>query len=713
MKICLVAALISLLHGLDASANHPVENVINLLKNLMAKVEQEGRDEEVMYTKFAYWCANSLKTLDAKLAEETEGIEELKSVAASHKLSISLLQKQLKELDDELAMMQANDGDAEKIRTEQNKLFEKTSADLKSTIEALGEAIEALEKTKSSAGSLLLAQQRVATALVLGTALVTNEQQRALAAFAGNVMAGKPEPEPERPELEAKGDYVKHIDKHSFKSGSIIEMLKSLKLKFKDELIAATTAETNSANAYALSGKAKEAQVKKTEAAKETKTTELSDAKGDLAKAEGDLENLEADFQADSELKSGTDKTCTIKKSEWEERSETRKLEIEAMQAAIDILAKVTGVRSEAPSNPVPPPSPVDAGGESALLQGADNPKLRVVRLLRASAKATHSHALERLAQEISAHLSGPFDEVGNMIQKMIFRLMAEQTQEDEHKAWCDVELSKSDTSIKEKAEKLEMIKAKIEEAQASVQQLTTELQKANEMIAAISEHEEEATEIRETGKTQNALAIEDAREAQKAIVKAIAVVEAFYKETGMVKKEPYELVQRGVVLPDEPASWSSSYTGVADPKLQPDGIITVLEKLSADFAKMEAETTAQEQSDQKLFEETMKETATEKARRTKESEMKTLEKKQLVEKIASLADKEKHESKEHAAVTQYLADLQHACVEGDSTYEERKAARSKEIAALKEAQIILKDTYNSKFKSGKEAESSFLRRRH
>jgi len=703
MKICLVAALLSLLQCLDASSNHPVENVINLLKNLKAKVTQEGMDEEVMYTKFEYWCSNSLKTLNAKVAEEKEGIEELKNVAASHKMSISLLEEQLKELDDELAQMQTRAGDAEKMRKEQNELYVKSSDDLKSTIKAIEEAIAELEKSKSSAGGLLLAQQRVATALALGTALASDEERMALANFAGIAE------EPERPKLKAKGDHEKHINKHSFKSGSVIEMLKTLKLKFEDELVSANTAETNSANAHELAKGAQDAQVKKTEDAKETKTTELADAKGDLAKAEGDLENLEADLKADSELKGSTDNTCTIKKSEWEERSETRKLEIEAIQAAIGILAKATGVSTEPPSNPVPPPSPVES-----LLQGSNNPKLRAVRLLRASAKATHSHALERLAQEISAHLSGPFDEVGNMIQKMIFRLMAEQTQEDEHKNWCDQELSKTDTSIKESKDKLEMVKAKIEEAQAAVQALTTEIQKADEMVLAITEHEEEASEIRETGKTENALAIEDAREAQKALVKAIAVLEAFYKDTGMVKKESYELVQRGVELPDAPASWDSSYTGVADPKQQPDGIITVLEKVSADFAKMEAETTAQEQSDQKLFEETMKENAIEKARRAKESEMKNLEKKRLVEKIASLSDKEKHETKEHEAVTQYLADLQHACVDGDSTYEERKDARSKEIAALKEAQVILRDAFKQKEKEGKEdKEAFFLHRGH
>merc|ERR1719230_189780 len=38
------------------------------------------------------------------------------------------------------------------------------------------------------------------------------------------------------------------------------------------------------------------------------------------------------------------------------------------------------------------------------------------------------------------------------------------------------------------------------------------------------------------------------------------------------------------------------------------------------------------------------------------------------------------------------MKDLQPACVNGDSTYEDRKAARSKEIDALKEAQDILEN---------------------
>ena len=59
--------------------------------------------------------------------------------------------------------------------------------------------------------------------------------------------------------------------------------------------------------------------------------------------------------------------------------------------------------------------------------------------------------------------------------------------------------------------------------------------------------------------------------------------------------------------LPKDPKLWDSSYTGVTDPKKGGSGVIAILEKIGADFSKMEAETKAQEVTDQKKFDETMK----------------------------------------------------------------------------------------------------------
>merc|ERR1719159_693329 len=160
-----------------------------------------------------------------------------------------------------------------------------------------------------------------------------------------------------------------------------------------------------------------------------------------------------------------TVKKCKMKATEWAERSKTRELELEAMHKAIEILSEVSGVRTEAPENPVPPPSPLEASEPSFLQLGGADPKMRAVNLLRAEARATHSLALERLAQEVAAHLTGPFDEVSQMIQKMIFRLMAEQKDEDDHKNWCDLELEKTNTSKINKEEKIDELTVKLEEA--------------------------------------------------------------------------------------------------------------------------------------------------------------------------------------------------------------------------------------------------------
>jgi chromosome segregation ATPase len=308
--------------------------------------------------------------------------------------------------------------------------------------------------------------------------------------------------------------------------------------------------------------------------------------------------------------------------------------------------------------------------------------------------------------------MTGPFDEVVQMIQKMIFRLMAEQKDEDDHKNWCDLELEKTNTSKVDKEDKIAELTAKINQAEATVQLLTEDIAAADEMVSQIVAHMKEATEIREIGKTENAAAVKDAQDAQTALANAIAVLEAFYKESGMIPKESYELLQRQPVsLPESPSTWDASYTGVMNPADPETGIITVLQTVSADFARMEADTNAQEATDQKEFEEDMQDCDIEKARRTKESQVKNAEKKRLVDKIASLTASRKQTSNELEAVMQYLKDLQPACVTGDSDYDTRKAARATEIQALQDAQGILQDAFKESAAPAPAA-ASFLHRR-
>jgi len=496
----------------------------------------------------------------------------------------------------------------------------------------------------------------------------------------------------------AKGDWKNHEKVYTFRSGNVVELLKDLKAAFEDQRVEATKAETNAVNAHELVADARQNAIQAAGNTRDAKQRRKTDCEQELTTSKGSLVDAKSDLEADEGTMGTTKKQCAMKQSEWEERLATCANEQTALSEGIKILAKVSGVRTEPPTNPVPPAAPADAPSPEppATLLLQLQPEARAVNLLRTEAKKLHSKSLRRFVQELESKMSGPFSEVNDMIQKMIFRLMAEQKDEDDHKNWCDLELSKTTASKENKEQSLIEISLKLTVAKASVGELSQNIVDGNAMIAKISEFMDEATEVRNVGKQENAAAIKDAKDASNALAKAIAVLQSFYKDVGMVPKESWEFMQKHkapVTLPDDPATWDSPYTGVADPT-KPGGVITVLEKIASDFATMEAETKAQEATDDMNYQEEVKTQEIEKARRTKEVEMKTQEKQRLTDKIATMEKTQKHTKMEKEAMDQYLKDLEPACVEGDSTYDDRKKARSDEIDALKEAQVILADAF-------------------
>lgn len=664
-----------------AQKDHPVGKVIKLLQSLSAQVKSEGQAEAVSFQKFTYWCQTSTAEVQDAIQQEKETIDMLESTIEAKSKESASLGKHVAELAEEILSLQASDKAASEDAAERTALYEKQVASLKSTITAIDDAIKALQGAgKATDSKLLLSQNRLAQGhvrdvLALVATVATDDQQALLLDFAGS---------------EAAPDVNKHTKKYSFKSNNVIELLKTLKEKFEDELTEKNKEETNAANAHALSKGARDAAMKAAQKSKDQRTTDEADAKAALEKAQSDLKDQQGDLKADTASLQSTTDSCSMKSSEWRERTALREQEVKAIAAAIEILGKVSGVRTEAPSNPVLPGAPVKLLQIDASPPGKQSLQVQAVQLLHATAKTYHSKALETLATEVSSRVPSQFQGIINQIQKMIFRLKQEQTDEDNHKAWCDLETSKTETAFMDKSEKLEEVKAKIKEADATVVSLTAEIQAAQKMISDIHKFQAEATQIRNTAKRENSQAIKDAADAQRAITNAVSVLTTFYKDSGSIQKEPWEFLQEPVKLPENPALWSSPYTGVTDPTKASTGIITVLEAVMADFAKMEADTRAQEVTDAKEFEDAMKKQSIELARRKKESEMKNAQKSRLLNKITEMNGHKKHVSDELEATNQYFTDLGPACRAGDSTYPERKAARDAEIKALGEAQQLL-----------------------
>jgi chromosome segregation ATPase len=248
-----------------------------------------------------------------------------------------------------------------------------------------------------------------------------------------------------------------------------------------------------------------------------------------------------------------TTSSCSTRAGEWEQRSSRRAGEMEAMAKAIEILEKVTGVRA-----------PEDKG--VTFLQKVDDPSAKIVNLLRQAASKSKAKELTKLADRIAALStqtpgSGVFDQIKNMIEKMIFHLMSEQKDEDDHKNWCDLEISKTTKMLEDKNATRDQLEVDIEALQTEIETLSTGISQNNEAVATLDTSIEQATTQRNEEKTENAATIKDAQDAQTAVSQAIAVLEDFYKSTGEVAKEAWEFTQLKAVRrhrsEPEPELWT------------------------------------------------------------------------------------------------------------------------------------------------------------
>merc|ERR1712060_473463 len=84
---------------------------------------------------------------------------------------------------------------------------------------------------------------------------------------------------------------------------------------------------------------AKEAEIAAGKAQIETKTQELADTEEALAQAKEDLKDTMASLSADQQFLRMLKEKCSMTDKEWEERSRTRQLEMEAVSKALAILS--------------------------------------------------------------------------------------------------------------------------------------------------------------------------------------------------------------------------------------------------------------------------------------------------------------------------------------------------------------------------------------
>jgi len=655
--------LLVLLAALGVAANaHPISGVISMLQDLEVQSKEEGAAEAALFQKFTYWCKTSSTELNGLISKEKANIAELTDKIEGLKTDQSVLTEEIAQLTSEIEKMNSAAAKAGKVRDDEIALYKSGQDNFDGTVSAVDTAIDTMEESED-------------------TALVQKGKKAA----------------PAKPDAQT----------YQFKSGSIIETFKGMNTEFEGEKLDAQQAETNKQNAYNLAKQARDSAISAATDSKTEKESINGDKGSDEATATSDKASEQTALVDDSTSLDNTNKECELKNQEWETRSATRNAEIEAIQMAQKILSKVTGVRNpdeheiaqkaliESRARIEQDTSLIKAEtGVVSFLQVVD-PKAKAVNLLREAAKAGHSKALQDLAEQLRTY-EGPFDKVNGMIQKMIFRLMSEQKDEDDHKNWCDLETEKNLESKEDKRAKIEEMTASVTQLNAAISLLTEKITENDAKVNSITGYQATEKALREENHKENLITIKDSQDAQAAVAEATAVLKDFYKKSGEVQKEPWEFLQTGSKIPSSPDTWDSSYSGVADPDSN-GGVLTLLDGVMQKFSTMEADATAADETDALNFDKDMSAKKIDLETTRQDTQMKTSKRTSLTEKMEGVASQKKSESAEHAAVDQYLKDLEPACGVGDSSYGDRKQARADEITALRKAQGILTEAFRAK----------------
>merc|ERR1719487_1110927 len=392
------------------------------------------------------------------------------------------------------------------------------------------------------------------------------------------------------------------------------------------------------------------------------------------ADAEGDLQDTTDTRNADTKYLKDLTATCQEKAAAFESRQQLRAEEIEAIEKAIEIIS--SGSVSGAADKHLP--ALVQKSSFAQLRSDGRSPtQKRVEGFLQQQAQKAGSRLLAALAVRVS---EDPFIKVKKMIKDLIVKLMEEAAEEAEHKAWCDTELSTNEQTRKEKTEEVETLHAEIDELTASIAKLTEDMAELSAAVAELDAAMAKATELRTAEKAKNTETIADAKEAQTATEQALTVLKDFYAKAA----EATSFVQS---KKQDPEVFDKAYTGMAGDST---GVVGMLEVIVLDFARLDADTSAAEETAQKEYDEFMTDSKTDKTKKTTDIEHKTAKKQDQSQTLATKKGDLEGTQKELDAALAYFDKLKPTCVNAGVSYEDRVARRKEEVESLQEALKIL-----------------------
>lgn len=603
----------------------PVQKVVTMLKAMSEKGKAELQEEKVQYARYAQWCSSTQAEKSSAIEDAAGKLEVLSADMAKATTEAEVLSKEIEEHNSQIVRIGEEQEKAKEVRAKEAEDYTKELKDYTEAVDAISRALDTMETQ---------------ALLQLGSGRAAQEVKRL-------VSMAKPK-----------------VASYESQTGIITAMLKNMQKQFVEEKHSLETNETSKVHSFELlmtslqNQQGSESEDKERKAGLKAKKLSLKASKED------ELSTTKSSKEADTKYLDDVSATCRQKAADYESNQKLRGQELEAIEQAVRIVSQKLSLLEVKWRSLLQVKRHGRRKATSlALLRSVKNDEriqAKLLGFLQGEAQRLRSAALTNLLQPVATEALG---KVRETIEGEIERLEEQDTQDTEKQTWCSSELKSNEKTRRSKRVKVDELTADIDRLNAWVISLGEDIQNLQDELTDSAKAMANASEIRQGEKLANAGTIAEAQKAQAAVVEAISVLKEFYEKSGLGAA----LLQEGSKEPDFDTAYGGQDAG---------GVVQLLQQISADFARLEADTKAEEQSATEEFEKLSKDYKLNKAE--KETDLKHLQQSK-VEKTSQLATKGgelQSGQQELAAALQYYEELKPPCVKGGKAWQEREKQR-------------------------------------
>jgi len=654
--------------------------VVRLLQDMQAELEHEVADDKAVHEKLGCWCQENeqekSKAIATNEAKEAELESFLAEAAARMKEKQAKRDESLDEVNRNFDALQK----AQALRMKEAKAFQDEEVDLQGASQACSQALVVLKEYHASPSDLAQVRtvaQRLQQAQVLDLAKRSanapeDSQLKVLQSFLVQSQT------PSFLSVPAGGRYASYAPQ----SGEIYGILDQMREEFDGDLEEARKKEKQAIAQFLELKTAKEAEIQAGRTLVAKLDGEIADLKVRHAEAFEELENTQAQLALDRTFLANLKKKCSESEAEFEARVKDRMEEIAAVADTINILNTDAAF---------------ETFGDTAFLQmssmtAVQNTQDKQQRLRKVSSilqKAAIGLSSPELSLLAASAQNDAFAKVKEMIDKMIVQLTTQQSDESKHRDWCIKEMHSNERSTAEASDKRDSLETRTGDLERSIEYLKKEIEATTAAVAEMQVEMKRASETREGENAAFQETVNDQRMTQIILQKAIARMQEVYSFVQDDADQPgAPHIQTSGTHTDPgngPARFNSYEKSAAGGR-----VVALLQQVHKDSKKMENDAMAGDLDAQSAYEIFMQDS---------NKAIAAYNKKVVDMKGAIATSKEElglansdlkatlHELKNlHAE----LGDLKESCDFIIKTFDDRQAARSDEIDALKQAKAIL-----------------------